>query len=67
MSRYIPFEHKHRFTNIAAETSDRHEDGSAKIWQWCICCGVLKLDKEIFSPGPNQKATLLSDFERFGK
>jgi len=52
-----PKTHKHRFTAIAPE----YPYPDAKIWQWCIRCGTLKLGSEKFSPGAHQKATIIAD------
>lgn len=50
---------KCEFTVIAPEIGDNPE-----TWRWCIRCGMLKLGKDVFVPGPHQKKEIISERER---
>ena len=51
---------KHEFTRIAPEITEDDPDDCA-IWEWCIRCGVLKLDDQIFKSGPHQKLVIVAE------
>jgi hypothetical protein len=52
-----PSKHKHRFA-LVPNFAD-HQIGAP--WQWCVRCGCLKRNKEVFSPGEHQKAIITAD------
>ncbi len=40
---------------------DDSDDEPWPTWQWCIRCGMLRLNNDLFPPGPNQTRTLIPD------
>lgn len=59
--------HKHIWTPIAPETNNAEiQEYDGDIWHWCIRCGRLKLDDQIFTPGTHQKETIVPDKTRKG-
>lgn len=54
--------HKHKFTDLAPEATEGYED--AALWEWCIRCGALRLEKAIFLPGDHQFPEIMSESER---
>lgn len=62
MNKPFIAKHKHVFTPIAPEV-DSFNHVYPCVWNWCIRCGCLKLNKEIFKPGGKQNKVLISEKE----
>ena len=55
----------HEFAEIAMETTDDgvafgEADGRLP-WEWCIRCGILRLGRDLYRPGPHQSKAITSN------